>query len=84
VVHSENLSSVHISGQHALVHDAILFLTQNPLESLKLPLPEKIQASESREFVAQCATALGALLGNGMPEEDIWNWWRTAFRLSSS
>jgi putative DNA methylase len=84
VVHSENLSSVHISGQHALVHDAILFLTQNPLESLKLPLPEKIQASESREFVAQCATALGALLDKGMPEEDIWNWWRTAFRLSSS
>jgi len=82
VIHAENPISVHIAGQRALTHDAVLFLERaNTLfsSSWELP-PAPIETADSREFVTKCAVALGAMLSLEIDEQDIWSWWRKAMR----
>lgn len=73
VVHAENPASVHIAGQRALLHDAVLFAA--PKEDGPFPdwrLPPSIDGSDSEEFVWLCAESVGAMLNMDMPEAEIW------------
>lgn len=83
VVHSENPVSVHILGQRSLTHDAILFLVHGSEGTSPWNLPDFNGVNTSREFVARCAAAVGALLNSDAPEEGIWQWWREAITLNS-
>lgn len=81
VIHSENPSSVHIVGQRALVHDAVLFMA--PEEAGPFPdweLPERVDTTESEPFISLCAQSLGAMLAAEGPEASIWAQWRRLIR----
>lgn len=80
VVHSENPVSVHIANMRALTHDAILVLA--PAERVKQcwDVPVRIRATDSYDFVRDCATALGALLDVDKSEEEIVETWTRLLR----
>jgi DNA modification methylase len=79
VVHAENPRSVHIAGQRALTHDAILVLA--PADSApgrQWTPPAGISSWESSRFSRDCATLLGALLEADVTEPEIERRWRAA------
>lgn len=69
VVHSENLSSVHIANQNALLHDVILVLA--PIESEVVSnweLPYQVNLDDSQSFCQDCGTVMGWMLNQKLPE----------------
>ncbi|MFQ5400387.1 MAG: DNA methyltransferase [Anaerolineae bacterium] len=76
VVHAENLVSVHIANQNALLHDVILVLA--PAESgvhTHWERPTAIDGRSSERFIRDCGTAVGWLLNSSVPDgeiEEIW------------
>jgi hypothetical protein len=76
VVHAENLSSVHIMGQNALIHDVVLVLAG--AETAVDPpwtLPEAV-ARDSQQFCHDCGTILGWVLRQDLADEEVaavWN-----------
>jgi adenine-specific DNA methylase len=76
IVHSENPTSVHISFQNALQHDAILILgpSEKPPD-IQWNRPNKIDKTDSRKFCEDCATALGWILASTLTEEEIEHTW---------
>jgi putative DNA methylase len=76
IVHSENPSSVHISYQKALKHDAILIMGPSMTSTdRKWILPEKVDKSDSRQFCEDCATVLGWMLQSSLTEKEIEATW---------
>jgi len=76
VVHAENPASVHIKNLRSLKHDAILVLA--PIEAGvggEWRLPEQVDATDSRQFCADCASALGWMLSQELDEEQIERTW---------
>lgn len=70
VIHAENLSSVHISNQKALLHDVIFVLAPVETElTTKWNLPGKIEMEDSKRFCQDCATVLGWMLDQEMADE---------------
>ena len=86
VVFSENPVSVHIANMKALTHDAILICA--PLEMVaemrerggkegwKRPLTINLQ--DSQQFCSDCATLLGWMLEQELPDPSIKQQWRQA------
>ena len=71
VVHSENPSSVHITNQNALTHDAILVLGSQDTHSRSWEAPSTVNKFDSRQFTSDCATALGWMLNNQLEDGSI-------------
>jgi putative DNA methylase len=81
VVHAENQASVHIANMRALVHDAILVLA--PREALLAPVwhrPSAVDQRDSARFTEDCATLLGWLLQERLPDSSVRRIWRDALR----
>jgi adenine-specific DNA methylase len=77
VVHSENPVSVHIVNLKALIHDAVLVLA--PIEAGLRRFwqqPTKVDKSESAQFCADCADALGWMLNVDLTDAEIESLWR--------
>jgi len=92
IVHSENPTSVHISNQNALTHDAILVLapwpggraTASATRTVRLNLdgkswerPAAVDKTDSHRFTSDCAMALGWMLNAEMDEGEIEQQWDT-------
>jgi putative DNA methylase len=76
VVHSENPASVHIKNLKALRHDAILVLAAVETEvAREWALPAEVDATDSRRFCEDCATALGWMLDSEVDEGEIEERW---------
>ena len=79
VVHSENPISVHIANMQALTHDAILVLAAAgdgvAYAWERLPAVNK---EDSAQFCADCASLLGWLLEQELPEAEVAACWRNA------
>ena len=76
VVHSENPSSVHIANQKSLLHDVILVLA--PTEFANKPhwdMPYKVNTDDSQTFCHDCATVMGWMLNQNLPEEVVDSRW---------
>lgn len=80
VIHSENPTSVHIINQNALVHDVVLVL--GAVEGVEPPvwqLPAAVTRTDSYTFCDQCGSALGFLLDQPWPEDQIRTTWNDLF-----
>lgn len=78
VVHSENPASVHISGQKALSHDALLFLS--PAQSairIGWIRPESLDISDSARFCNDCSNLLGWILDSKLSRDQIYSTWNS-------
>ena len=78
VVHSENPSSVHIAGQRALSHDALLVFT--PGQSTKKNgwmRPESLDMSDSARFCSDCSKLLGWMLESKYSSDRIYSTWKS-------
>lgn len=85
VVHAENLSSVHIMGQNALIHDVILVLAGGETGGGRMPtnvdearrwiLPETV-GRDSQQFCYDCGTILGWVLEQSLPDEAVSAVWQ--------
>ena len=81
VVHAENPASVHILDLKALKHDAILVLAPREAgvarhsDGAGWARPAQVDATDSRQFCEDCATALGWMLDaqlSGAEIDDVW------------
>lgn len=71
-----NPTSVHISNQNALVHDVVLVLgAVEGVEPAPRQLPETVDKTDSYAFCEQCGSALGFMLDQPWPEEEIRKTW---------
>lgn len=80
IIHSENPTSVHIINQNALVHDVVLVL--GAVEGVEPPvwqLPAAVTRTDSYTFCDQCGSALGFLLDQPWPEDQIRTTWNDLF-----
>ena len=80
-VHSENPISVHVANLRAITDDAILVLA--PAEAgvhREWARPARINKSTSRQFCKDCATMLGWMLAQELPEREIGQVWRVALQ----
>lgn len=76
VIHAENPTSVHISNQNALMHDVVLVLgAVEGVEPAPRQLPETVDKTDSYTFCEQCGSALGFMLDQPWPEEEIRKTW---------
>ncbi len=76
VVHAENLSSVHIANQNALLHDVIFVMgSRETAVRLNWQHPDKIELLKSKQFCKDCATLLGWMLDQNLPDELIDQQW---------
>lgn len=76
VIHAENPTSVHIINQNALVHDVVLVLgASEGVVPAPRQLPEAIGRIDSYTFCEQCGAALGLMLDQPWPEEEIRALW---------
>lgn len=76
VVHAENPTSVHIANQKSLLHDVVLVLRpKTEQNNTRWLLPERCSTEDSRTFIEECGTVLGALLGTGMSDKQIREAW---------
>ncbi len=79
VVHSENPISVHIANMQALTHDAILVLAAGDDGAARSwERPPAVGKEDSAQFCGDCATLLGWLLEQRLPEAKVAAAWRTA------
>ena len=79
VVHSENPISVHIANMRALTHDAILVLAPaGDGAAGSWERPATVSKDESAHFCRDCATLLGWLLEQELPEAEVAACWRAA------
>ncbi len=76
VIHSENLTSVHISNQKALVHDVVLvFAKKGSGFCPDWEKADRISKEESFAFCEQCGTLLGCLLNENDEDQKIHRIW---------
>ncbi len=76
VVHAENLSSVHIANQNALLHDVIFVMAaEETAVKQNWQFPDKIELENSRQFCQDCATLLGWMLAQKLPDNLIDQHW---------
>lgn len=76
IVHSENVSSVHIVNLKAIRHDAILVAAPRGCGiNRHWELPAKVDGTDSRMFCESCATALGWMLESELSEQEIATTW---------
>jgi hypothetical protein len=78
VVHSENPASVHIAGQKALSHDALLVFS--PRQSAKKNdwmKPVSLDKSDSARFCNDCSNLLGWMLESELPSNQIYTTWKS-------
>lgn len=76
IVHSENPTSVHISGLKSLKHDAILVMASNQAGILaEWKLPQQINKTDSLKFSEDCANILGWMLTTNLEEHHIESSW---------
>jgi putative DNA methylase len=71
-IHAENPISVHIVNQDTLLHDVILVLA--PAESgchTQWNLPNRVEMNDSQRFSQDCATMMGWLLNQNLPDMAI-------------
>ncbi len=76
VVHAENLSSVHIANQNALLHDVIFVMGSARTAVLQnWPLPDTIELQDSQQFCQDCGTLLGWMLDQNLSDDLIEQHW---------
>jgi putative DNA methylase len=79
VVHAENQASVHIANMRALVHDAILVLAPREAGLGRVwQRPAAVDMTDSARFTEDCATLLGWLLQEQLPEREVSRVWGRA------
>jgi putative DNA methylase len=77
VIHSENLSSVHIANQNALTHDVVLVLRSRDFGGVpRWTPPSSIDKSSSYDFCVQCGNMLGFMLSSELSDDSIQVKWR--------
>jgi putative DNA methylase len=76
VVHAENLSSVHIVNQNALLHDVIFVMgSRETAVQQDWSFPDKIELEDSQLFCRDCATMLGWMLQQNLPNNLVDQHW---------
>jgi len=76
IIHAENLTSVHIANQNALIHDVVLVLGSAQKNTFpEWELPEAIDKTDSYTFCEQCGSVLGYILNHALAEDEIGQIW---------
>ncbi|GBC63616.1 hypothetical protein DENIS_4614 [Desulfonema ishimotonii] len=77
MIHAENLASVHIANQNALIHDVILvFGKTGRFPVRQWELPDTVQRHDSYTFCEQCGALLGYLLDSRLNDDAIRKTWK--------